>query len=314
MNIKFVIPSIVLLTLAAIGQDATWIPSTAKGAFFSDNKALRTMPLTAKFADNKALENTPFGDAINQAKGIFGDLDKQVDKALGAIIPTEDNSSAHMVSFYTGTFDIDALAAKLKANADCSVSVKDGVTIYSIKQKNASSIVSSDTTYFAMPSKGVLVISDSVDILLLGIKTMQKKSPAIAADSKIAVAISKAYPAVGVIDLSSIVNQDEKIDFLNTPPPSFVAVTLRSKDEKTLVFAINGVFPTEADATTVETTLSALKQVYALQMVADPNAATFGKLLSSVEITHKGASAIASMPLTEETLNFFLSQMTSALQ
>ena len=303
MNTKNIFSALLFAAIAASAQDATWLPANSTGALSLDYKALRAIPMVAKLIDN--------GDQAAGTSGIQGisagqmaiikDLQKDISKMLVAMVPGATSAEPNAVSFVSGAFDTAKVAEKLKADANYTVSVKDGVTVYATK-------VAGKSSYTVFPSKGLIVASDNLDALFAGLKTMQKKTPAIASDSMIARAVAKNYPLVFVADTSSFAKQGVTLP-TGGNLPAFCAFTLRAKDTAHLLANLTGVFASDEEASQIATALNGMKTVYAMQMAANPQAAPLAGLLSAITVGSNGKNATASATIDEALIN----SLTSAL-
>ena len=305
MNTKNIFSALLFAAIAASAQDATWLPANSTGALSLDYKALRAIPMVAKLIDN--------GDQATGTSGIQGisagqmaiikDLQKDISKMLVAMVPGATTAEPNAVSFVSGTFDTAQVAEKLKADANCTVSVKDGVTVYAPKSATGK------PTYAVFPSKGLIVGSDNLDALFAGLQTMQKKSPALASDSMISRAIAKNFPLVLVADTSFLSKQGMTMPVGGGALPAFCAFTLRAKDTAHLLANLTGVFASDEEASQIATALNGMKTVYAMQMAANPQAAPLAGLLSAITVGSNGKNATASATIDEALIN----SLTSAL-
>ncbi len=302
--------ALVLAAFAARAQDATWLPSNATGAMVLDYKALRANPLLSKQLDNLALGAKSFG-------GVSAELAKQIakdiDKMLAAFIPGAKAEDSHGVAFVSGTFDTAQIAAALKADPSCKVSVKDGVTVYAVP--SAGMAGKSSVSYSAFPAKGLIVGADNLDALFSGLATMNKKSPALPSDSMVsravANAVTKKIPLLVVGDTSALAKSGTKMPMINTDLPSLFAFTLKEKDAAHMLATLTGVFASEEEATQVTSTLNAMKTVYAMQMAANPEAAPIAKLLSALSLAANGKNVNASATIDEALLNSLSSTIST---
>ncbi len=299
MNTKHIFSALLFAAVAACAQDATWLPANSTGALSLDYKALRAIPMVAKLIDNAdqssgsvAMQGVSAGQMA-----IFKEVQKDVSKLLVAMIPGATSSEPHGVSFVSGTFDTAQIAAKLKADPNCTVSVKDGVTVYAPKSATGK------PTYAVFPSKGLIVGSDNLDALFAGLQTMQKKAPALASDSLISRAIAKSFPLVLVADTSFLSKQGVTMPIGGGALPAFCAFTLRAKDTAHLLADLTGVFASDEEATQMATTLNAMKTVYAMQLAANPQSAQLAGLLSALSVAAKGKNATASATIDEALIN-----------
>ena len=292
--------ALALATATACAQDATWLPANSTGAFALDYKALRAIPMLAKLMDQQGqLPLSAPGGA--QASALLQEAQKDISKMLVAMVPGQSAQEMHGVAFVSGSFDTAQLAAKLKADPSCKVSVKDGVTVYAVppSAQAATSGAPATTSYVVFPSKGLVVGSDNLDALFAGLKTMQKKSPALAADSMVYRAVAKNYPFLVVADTSAQAKKGETMPMVGTPLPQFFALTLRPKDEKQLLDNLTGVFASDEEASQVSTALNGMKTMFAMQAGAKPEAAPLVGILSKVLVGSNGKNATASLTVDE---------------
>ena len=264
MNTKHIFSALIVAAVAACAQDATWLPSNSTGALSLDYKALRAIPMVAKLIDKNDQSAGSVGiQGISAGQmAIIKDIQKDVSKMLVAMVPGATQTEPSAVSFVSGTFDTAQIAAKLKADENYTVSVKDGATVYATK-------VAGKSSYTVFPSKGLIVASDNVDALFAGLKTMQKKSPALASDSMISRAVAKNFPLVFVADTSAFAKQGVTMPIGGGALPAFCAFTLRAKDTEHLLANLTGVFASEEEASQMATTLNGMKTVYAMQMASN---------------------------------------------
>ena len=297
MNTKQIFTALLFAAVAACAQDATWLPANSTGALALDYKALRAIPMIAKLIDsNQSSESVTMQGVSAGQMAIIKEVQKDVSKLLVAMLPGATPNEPHGVSFVSGTFDTAQIAAKLKADPNCTVSVKDGVTVYAPKSAMGK------PTYAVFPSKGLIVGSDNLDALFAGLQTMQKKSPALASDSMISRAIAKNFPLVLVADTSSFAKQGVSLP-TGGNLPSFCAFTLRAKDAAHLLANLTGVFASDEEASQMATTLNGMKMLYAAQLAANPEAAPFAKLLSALTVASNGKNATASATIDEALIN-----------
>ncbi len=298
MNTKQLVSALLLAAVAACAQDATWLPANSTGALSLDYKALRAIPMVAKLIDNadQSSGSVAMQGISSGQMAIIKDVQKDVAKLLVAMLPGATPNEPSAVSFVSGTFDTAQLAEKLKADANYTVSVKDGVTVYASK-------VAGKSSYTVFPSKGLIVASDNLDALFTGLKTMQKKAPVLATDSMISRAVSKNYPLVFVADTSSFAKQGVTMPIGGGALPAFCAFTLRAKDTAHLLANLTGIFASEEEASQIATTLNGMKTVYAMQMAANPQAAPLAGLLSAISIGSNGKNATASATIDEAMIN-----------
>jgi hypothetical protein len=298
MNTKQIVSALLLAAVAACAQDATWLPANSTGALSLDYKALRAIPMVAKLIEKNEQTSGSVGvQGISAGQmAIIKDVQKDVAKLLVAMLPGATPNEPSAVSFVSGTFDTAQLAEKLKADANYTVSVKDGVTVYASK-------VAGKSSYTVFPSKGLIVASDNLDALFTGLKTMQKKAQGLAADSMISRAVSKNYPLVFVADTSSFAKQGVTMPIGGGALPAFCAFTLRAKDTAHLLANLTGIFASEEEASQIATTLNGMKTVYAMQMAANPQAAPLAGLLSAISIGSNGKNATASATIDEAMIN-----------
>ena len=309
MKTTTILLALALATATACAQDATWLPANSKGALLVDMKALRANPLTAKYFDRFDASNAGEGLPSLQASQyavLFKDVRKDVSRMLVAMMPNGTANEMSGVAFVSGAFDTGVLAAKLKADKGTTVSVKDGVTVYAVQ-------ASGRQTYMTFPSKGLIVGSESLDALFAGLKTMQKKAPALSADSMIARAIAKAFPVVFVADTSAQAKAGEQVPMAGTPIPQFCAFTLRTKDEAHLLANLTGLFPSDAEATQTATSLNAMKTMLGMQLAADPSRAVFASLLNALSVGSNGKNATASVTLDDKILSALVKEMPGGL-
>ena len=307
MNTKHIISAFLFAALAASAQDATWLPANSTGALSLDYKALRAIPMVAKLIDknDQSAGTTGIQGISFEQMAIIKDLQKDISKMLVAMVPGATPAEPNAVSFVSGTFDTAQVAEKLKADANYTVSVKDGVTVYATK-------VAGKSSYTVFPSKGLIVASDNLDALFAGLKTMQKKTPAIAADSMIARAVAKNYPLVFVADTSSFAKQGVTLP-TGGNLPAFCAFTLRAKDTAHLLANLTGVFASDEEASQIATALNGMKTVYAMQMAANPQAAPLAGLLSAITVNSNGKNATASATIDEALINSLSSALPNMI-
>ena len=298
MNTKHIFSALLVAAVAACAQDATWLPANSTGALSLDYKALRAIPMVAKLIDKNGQSTGSVGiQGVSAGQmAIIKDLQKDISKMLVAMVPGATPTEPRAVSFVSGTFDTAQIAAKLKADANCTVSVKDDVTVYATKMAGKPS-------YTVFPSKGLIVASDNLDALFAGLKTMQKKSPALASDSMISRAVAKNFPLVLVADTSSFAKQGVTMPVSGGSLPSIFAFTLRAKDTAHLLANFTGVFASEEEASQMATTLNGMKMLYAAQLAANPEAAPLAGLLSALSVASNGKNAIASATIDEAMIN-----------
>ncbi len=298
MNTKHIFSALLVAAVAACAQDATWIPANSTGALSLDYKALRAIPMVAKLLDNADQSSGSIGmQGVSSAQmALIKDIQKDVAKLLVAMLPGATPNEPSAVSFVSGTFDTAQIAEKLKADANYTVSVKDGVTVYATKMAGKSS-------YTVFPSKGLIVASDNLDALFTGLKTMQKKTPGLATDSMISRAVAKNYPLVFVADTASFAKQGGAMPINGMSIPSFCAFTLRAKDTAHLLANLTGIFASAEEASQVATTLNAMKTMYAMQMAANPQAAPLAGLLSAIAVGSNGKNATASATIDEAMIS-----------
>ena len=298
MNTKHIFSALIVAAVAACAQDATWLPSNSTGALSLDYKALRAIPMVAKLIDKNDQSAGSVGiQGISAGQmAIIKDIQKDVSKMLVAMVPGATQTEPSAVSFVSGTFDTAQIAAKLKADENYTVSVKDGATVYATK-------VAGKSSYTVFPSKGLIVASDNVDALFAGLKTMQKKSPALASDSMISRAVAKNFPLVFVADTSAFAKQGVTMPIGGGALPAFCAFTLRAKDTEHLLANLTGVFASEEEASQMATTLNGMKTVYAMQMASNPQAAPLAGLLSAISVGANGKNATASATIDEALIN-----------
>ncbi len=299
MNTKHIFSALLIAAVAACAQDATWLPANSTGALALDYKALRAIPMVAKLIDNadQSSGGVAMQGVSSEQMAIIKEVQKDVTKLLVAMLPGATSSEPHGVSFVSGTFDTAQIAAKLKADPNCTVSVKDGITVYA--PKNATG----KPTYTVFPSKGLIVASDNLDALFAGLQTMQKKAPALASDSMISRAIAKNFPLVLVADTSFLSKQGVTMPIGGGALPAFCAFTLRPKDTAHLLADLTGVFASDEEASQMATTLNAMKSVYAMQLAANPQSAQLAGLLSALTVGSKGKNATASATIDEALIN-----------
>lgn len=317
MNIKLKsFFALIFVAVAACAQDVTWISAKAIGAVFMDHAALRATPMVQKRLEGGNIQNTPFTLAGKQYDQLLGvDLTKKADKVLAVMFPGESADDMHGVAYVTGSFDTDAIAAKLKANSSCKTAVKDGVTVYSTILQQAAvpgENAANHMAYIAIPRKGVLVSSDNIDNLMEGIRVLQKKAPAIDPKSKIAMAISKKYPVVFVADTSSFAKKGDKLPYLNTDMPQYVAMTVRSQDASSMLATLTGVFSSAEEAQTVVSSLTGMKMIFAMQMASQPNTAQLAKVISNINISSKAENVSLALTVDEATLAALTSSVKTA--
>ena len=307
MNTKHIISAFLFAALAASAQDATWLPANSTGALSLDYKALRAIPMVAKLIDknDQSAGTTGIQGISIEQMAIIKDLQKDISKMLVAMVPGATPAEPNAVSFVSGTFDTAQVAEKLKADANYTVSVKDGVTVYA-------TMVAGKSSYTVFPSKGLIVASDNLDALFAGLKTMQKKTPAIAADSMIARAVAKNYPLVFVADTSSFAKQGVTLP-TGGNLPAFCAFTLRAKDTAHLLANLTGVFASDEEASQIATALNGMKTVYAMQMAANPQAAPLAGLLSAITVNSNGKNATASATIDEALINSLSSALPNMI-
>ena len=311
MKTKTIIFALVIAAAAARAQNATWLPSNTTGAMSLDYKALRANPLIGKHLEN-------FTPGANYFSGTSAELAKQltksIDKMLVAIIPGANPADSHGVAFVSGAFDTTLIAAALKADSSCKVSVKDGVTVFAVPSVGPNG--QSSVSYSAFPAKGLIVGSDNLDTLMNGLATMSKKSPALPSDSMVSRAVvnaaAKKYPLLLVGDTSSMIKGDQANSLFGTSLPSLVTFALKEKDAAHVLASLMGSFASEAEATQAVSTLNAMKLAYAMQMAAKPETASLAKLLSAVSLASNGKNATASAALDDALLNS-LTSILSAL-
>ena len=298
MNAKHIFSVLFVAAVAVCAQDASWLPANSTGALSLDYKALRAIPMVAKLIDKNDQSAGAVGlQGLSAGQlALIKDLQKDISKMLVAMLPGVTPNQPYAVSFVSGTFDTVQLAGKLKADANYTVSVKDGVTVYASK-------VAGKSSYTVFPSKGLIVASDNLDALFAGLKTMQKKAQGLSADSMISRAVAKNYPLVFVADTSSLSKQGVAMPIGGGALPSFCAFTLRSKDAAHLLANLTGIFASEEEASQMATTLNGMKTVYAMQMASNPQAAPLAGLLSAISIGSNGKNAIASATIDEALLN-----------
>ena len=297
MNTKQIFSALLLAAVAACAQDATWLPANSTGALSLDYKALRAIPMVAKLMDKNDQSTGSLGiQGVSSGQmALIKDLQKDVSKMLVAMVPGATSAEPSAVSFVSGTFDTAQIAAKLKADTNYTVSTKDGQTVYATKAAGKSS-------YTVFPSKGLIVASDNLDALFAGLQTMQKKAPALAADSMISRAVAKNFPLVLVANTSSFAKQGVTLP-TGGALPAFCAFTLRAKDTAHLLANLTGVFASEEEATQMATTLNGMKTVYAMQMASNPQAAPLAALLSAISVGSNGKNATASATIDEAMIN-----------
>ena len=296
MNTKHIFSALLFAAVAACAQDATWLPANSTGALALDYKALRAIPMVAKLIDSNQSSGSIQGVSSGQM-AIIKEVQKDVTKLLVAMLPGATPNEPHGVSFVSGTFDTAQIAAMLKADPNCTVSVKDGVTVYAPKSATGK------PTYAVFPSKGLIVGSDNLDALFAGLQTMQKKAPALASDSMISRAIAKNFPLILVADTSFLAKQGVTMPVGGGALPSFCAFTLRAKDTAHLLANITGVFASDEEAAQMATTLNGMKMLYAAQLAANPEAAPFAGLLSALTVGSNGKNATASATIDEALIN-----------
>ncbi len=299
MNTKHIFSALLLAAVAACAQDATWLPANSTGALALDYKALRAIPMVAKLIDNadQSSGSVAMQGISSGQMAIIKDVQKDVSKLLVAMLPGATPDEPHAVSFVSGAFDTAQIAAKLKADPNCTVSVKDGVTVYAPKSATGK------PTYAVFPSKGLIVGSDNLDALFAGLQTMQKKAPALASDSMISRAVAKNFPLVLVADTSFLSKQGMTMPVGGGALPAFCAFTLRAKDTAHLLANLTGVFASDEEASQLATTLNGMKTVYAMQMAANPQSAQLAGLLSAISIGSNGKNATASATIDEALIN-----------
>ncbi len=308
MKMNSIFFALALATATVCAQDATWLPASSTGALAIDYKAIRAIPMLAKLIDQQ--EQLPIaapGGA--QASALLKESQKDISKMLVAMLPGKSADEMHGVAFISGTFDTAQLAAKLKADSSCKVAVKDGVTIYAVPTAapaSAGQKAVATTSYVTFPSKGLIVGADDVDALLLGLKTQQKKAPALAADSMVARAVSKKFPFVVVANVAAQAKQGMQTPMTGTALPEFFAFTLRPKDDTHVLANLTGAFASAEEASQTATTLNGMKTMFAMQAAANPNAAreqaAIGALLSAITVGSNGKNATASLTLDEAML------------
>lgn len=298
MNTKHIFSALLFAAIAACAQDASWLPANSTGALSIDYKALRAIPMVAKLIDKNDQSAGSVGiQGISPSQlALVKDIQKDVSKMLVAMLPGATPNEPNAVSFISGSFDTAQIAEKLKADANYTVSVKDGVTVYATKAAGKSS-------YTVFPSKGLIVSSNNLDALFTGLKTMQKKSAGLATDAMISRAVNKNYPLIFVADTSSFSKQGVTMPIGGGALPAFCAFSLRAKDAAHLLANLTGVFASEEEATQMATTLNGMKTVYAMQMAANPEAAPLAKLLSAISIGSNGKNATASATFDEAMIN-----------
>ena len=294
MNAKHIFSALLFAAVAACAQDATWLPANSTGALALDYKALRAIPMVAKLIDNadQSSGNMAMQGVSSGQMAIIKEVQKDVSKLLVAVLPGATPNEPRGVSFVSGTFDTAQIAAKLKADPNCTVSVKDGVTVYAPKSATGK------PTYAVFPSKGLIVGSDNLDALFAGLKTMQKKAPALASESMISRAIAKNFPLVLVADTSFLSKQGVTMP-VGGALPSFCAFTLRAKDAAHLLANLTGVFASDEEAAQMATTLNGMKMLYAAQLAANPEAAPLANLLAALSVGSNGKNATASATIDE---------------
>lgn len=296
------------LTLAALvagAQDATWLPSSTIGAMSLDYKALRANPLLSKQLDRMAPGINTFGGASAElAKQISNDIDKM----LAAFMIGAKADDSHGVAFVSGSFDTAVIAAALKADPSCKVAVKDGVTVFAVPSADAGG--KSTVSYCTFPAKGLIVGSDNLDTLLMGLATMNKKSPALSSDSMVSRAIANAvvkkYPLLLVGDTSSMSRSGQILPMLGVDMPSmpsFFALTLKEKDAAHVLASLTGVFAGEAEAAQFASTLNVMKSVYTMQMAANPEAAPLAAFLAAMSLGSNGKNVTATASIDEALLH-----------
>ena len=305
MKTTTILLALALATATACAQDATWLPANSTGALSLDYKALRAIPMVAKLIDNgnQSAGTVRIQGVSASQMALVKDLQKDISKMLVAMVPGAAQAEPNAVSFVSGTFDTALIAEKLKADANCTASIKDGVTVYATKTAGKSS-------YTVFPSKGLIVASDNLDALFAGLKTMQKKAPALSADSMVARAIAKSYPLVFVADTSSFSKQGVALP-TGGSLPAFCAFTLRTKDAAHLLANLTGLFASEEEAAQMATTLNGMKMMYAMQMSANPEAAPLAKLLSAITVGSNGKNATASATIDEAMINSLSSALSN---
>ena len=298
MNTKNLFIALALATATACAQDATWLPANSTGALSIDYKALRAIPMVAKLIDKNDQAAGAVGvQGISAGQmALIKDLQKDISKILVAMVPGATSAEPNAVSFVSGAFDTAQIAAKLKADTNYTVSTKDGQTVFASK-------VAGKSSYTVFPSKGLIVTSDNLDALFAGLKTMQKKTPALAADSMISRAVAKNFPLVFVADTSSFAKQGATMPVGGGALPAFCAFTLRAKDTAHLLANLTGVFASEEEATQMATTLNGMKTVYAMQMASNPQAAPLAALLSAISVGSNGKNATASATIDEAMIS-----------
>ena len=289
--------AVALVASAVFSQDASWLPAKSTGAVIIDVKALRANPMLAKLADQAPIPALPAGKGAD----LLATMRESVDKILCAMLPGEQAGSAHGVAFASGSFDNAALSAALKADPSCKVSTIEGDTIYATTAAKPGG--GSATSYTTFPAKGLAVASDSTDALVTALKTMRKKSPALAGDSMIARAVAnsaaKGYPFALVADTSAQAKGGETVPMVGTSLPAFFAFSLQNKDAANLLATLTGAFASEDEAAQAAQALNGMKMMFAMQAAAKPEMADLAGLIGKIVVKNSGKNAVASLLIDE---------------
>lgn len=290
-KVKIVLP-IALVAFVSMAQDASWIPSGATGAASIDAKALRAMPVWKTLSKESECGgiNVPIVDKCNIADD-FKDLRDKTDKALVGFFG-DGNAEPRACAYLTGTFDSNALVAKMKADgfkAETIEGVQSWVNV-------------AENTWAAFPRQGLAVFANDANTFALALRTMQKKAPGLSSDSMVARAIAKNFPIAAASDATAFFPKGEALPMVGTPPPSFIGFSLRQKDAAAAIANVTGIFSSDDDAKALADALNGLKMISIMKMSSDPNGAAMAKLLNAVAISSTGKNAVVSATIDEATL------------
>lgn len=288
---KLILP-IALVAFASVAQDVTWIPRGVTGAASIDAKALRAMPVwktLSKEAENGGID-MPMAGKISVSDD-FKDMKDKADKILVGFFGG-GNAEPRACAYLTGTFDSNALVAKMKADGFKAETMEGVQSWVNVAEK----------TWAAFPRQGLAVFANDASTFALALKTMQKKAPGLSADSMIARAIAKNFPIVAASDATAVFPKGEALPMVGTPPPSFIGFSLRQKDATAAIASITGIFSSDEDAKALADALNGLKMISIMKMSADPNSAAMAKLLNAVAISSTGKNAVVSATIDEATL------------